>query len=140
MNFKRLVTCAVLVVAAALPASASAQLQVAPPGGDSVGDAVDLGTLSPSPSVFGFDADTSSYTLQPDLGEFNQCGSTVYDKTVWARFKTPRTGQIDVTAAGFDGVIGLSHQTRTGLAPGPCTDRLSGRIESFRRDSLPDVV
>src|SRR3954451_5881409 len=98
MTLKRLVAVAVLVMAAALPASASAQLQVAPPGGDDVSNAIDLGTISPRPNVYGFDADTSTYTLQQK--EFNQCGNSLYDKTVWASFRTPRTGQIDITAAG----------------------------------------
>jgi hypothetical protein len=139
MTFKRLVTCAVVALAAALPASASAQLQVPPPGGDNAEDAINLGTLQGSPSVFGFDADTSTYTTQS--GEFNQCGSTVYGKTVWSRFKAPRTGQVDVTAAGFNAVLGLSSLSKSGsLTPGPCSDRLTGAIESFPRETLPTVT
>jgi hypothetical protein len=139
MTLKRLVTCAVLALAAALPSSASAQLQVPPPGGDNVQDAIDLGTISPSPSVFAFDADTTNYTTQPELNEFDLCAGLGYGKTVWGKFRTPRTGQVDVTAAGFDGAIALLQQTRTGIAAGPCTNRLKGRIEAFRRDALPTV-
>jgi hypothetical protein len=139
MTFKRLVTCAVLALAAALPASASAQLQVPPPGGDNVQDAIDLGTLKGSPSVFAFDADTTSYTTQPELNEFDLCSGLGYGKTVWGKFRTPRTGQVDITAAGFDSAIALLRQTKTGIAAGPCTNRLKGRIEAFRRDNLPTV-
>jgi hypothetical protein len=139
MNLKRSLTCAALGVAAVFPTTASAQLQVPPGGGDNVQDAIDLGTLRPSPRVVGYQVDTSNYTLQPELGEFDICGNIPYGKTVWGRFATNRTGRVDITAAGFDGTIGLSRVVGDNLEAGPCTDRLAGRIESFGRDALPTV-
>jgi hypothetical protein len=148
-----LTACVALI---ALPAGASAQIQVAPPGGDAYRDPVVLGsTASPlplSPGVVGFDADTTNYTTEDSDpifaggGEYNICGpagaESVFGKTVWSVFYTNRTGRIDITAAGYDAVIGLhsfdspSDATST---PGPCTDRIAGRIESFPRDNLPTV-
>jgi hypothetical protein len=135
----------------AVPAVASAQLDVTPPKGDNYLDAVPLNgatALRPSPSVVGFTADTTNYTVEGPggifgaSGEFNQCGSSAYGKTIWSYFTVNRTGRIDVTAAGFDAVIGLaSFKSPNNPAPqgGPCVDRLSGRIESFPRDNLPTV-
>jgi hypothetical protein len=141
MTYKRPAMFAALtLVFAAVPAAASAQLQLAPGKGDNIGDAIDLGSLKPSPAVAGFDADTSAYTTQPALNEFNKCGSSVYGKTIWSTFKTPRTGQLDVTAAGFDAAIGLARQTSSSVVGGRCTDRLAGRIESYGRNNLPTVV
>lgn len=125
-----------------LPAAASAQSSVPPPGGDNVANAI---TIQPQNSVFlpltpgvlGFSADTTSYTTEP--GEFDACGSSTYGKTIWSSFRVDRTGRIDITAAGFDSVIALLPATSSGLQPGPCTDRLAGRIESFPRDNLPTV-
>jgi|1186.fasta_scaffold26769_3 hypothetical protein len=138
MTPKRLAILIALVVVGALPANASAILQVTPPQGDNVSGAINFGTLSPSPSVAALDANTSTYTTQSN--EFNKCGASIYGKTIWSRFKTPRTGRIDITAAGFDSVIGLSPRTSFGEpGSGPCVDRLLGRIESFGRDNLPTV-
>src|SRR4051794_17479804 len=123
-----------------LPAAALAQ---AGPG-DRYQDPIVLGSqtspLPISPAVLGYNADTANYTIQdgdPIFGggpEFNECGNSAYGKTVWGIFYTNRTGRVDITAAGFDGVIGLAsfknpqEATPTG---GPCVDRLSGKIESF---------
>lgn len=120
----------------ALPAAASAQ---GGPG-DNLADAPLLreGPLQPSPSVTGFNADTTNYTTEN--GEFNQCGQSIYGKTVWTLFGVNRTGRIDVTTAGFDSVVAINQVTNQGLVGGPCSDRLAGRIESFARDNLPTVT
>jgi len=154
--FRTLLTvCAALLV---VPAVASAQLQVPPPGGDNYLQPIFLGdTANPlplTPGVVGFDADTTNYTTedQPNPntfanGEYNACGPSsnpsFYGKTVWSVFYTNRTGRLDVTAAGFDAVIGL-HAFRSPQdprsIPGICTDRIAGRIESFPRDNLPTLI
>jgi hypothetical protein len=133
--FRTLLTaCALLAV---LPAAASAQ---AGPG-DNLSGALLLGSgpLPPSPAVIGINADTTNYTTEN--GEFNQCGQSAYGKTVWGIFTVNRTGRIDITAAGYDAVLGLAHVTGPGprIEGGPCVDRLSGKIESFPRDNLPTV-
>jgi hypothetical protein len=137
--------CALMLVA--MPATASAQSGGGP--GDNYLDAIPLGTLAPSPAVVGVTADTTNYTTEGPggsfgaAGEFNQCGQSAYGKTAWSYFTTDRTGRIDITAAGFDAVIGLasfaSPQNAVPPEGGPCVDRLSGRIESFPRDNLPTV-
>lgn len=137
--------CALMLVA--MPATAAAQ---GGPG-DNYLDALPLGNgpIPPSPAVIGVTADTSNYTTEGPggsfgaNGEFNQCGQSAYGKTFWSYFTTSRTGRIDITAAGFDAVIGLaSFESPQNAVPpqgGPCVDRLSGRIESFPRDNLPTV-
>jgi hypothetical protein len=136
-----LVACAAL---AALPAAASAQSTVPPPGGDNYADAIPVRPAETvfmplTPAVLGFGADTSGYTTE--AGEFDICGSSTYGKTIWSLFAVDRTGRIDITAAGFDNVIALLPvDARTGVpGSGPCVDRLAGRIESFPRDNLPTV-
>jgi hypothetical protein len=135
-----LTLCAALL---ALPAAASAQSTVPPPGGDNFSDAIRVSPansqfLPLSPGVLGFSADTSTYTTEP--GEFDACGSSTYGKTVWGFFAVDRTGRIDVTAAGYDSVLALLPVSQNGTPlSGPCTDRLAGRIESFPRDNLPTV-
>ena len=135
MKLIRTLTAACALMLVAMPATASAQ---GGPG-DSLSDPIVLGNgpLPPSPAVIGFSADTTNYTTEN--GEFNQCGQSAYGKTVWGVFGVNRTGRIDITAAGFDAVIGLARLTNQGLEGGPCVDRLSGRIESFPRDNLPTV-
>src|SRR5919199_3350540 len=118
MTFKRVGICAALATMAAFPAAASAQLQITPPKGDSTGDMIDLGTLRPTPSVVGYDADTTTYTTEN--GEFNRCGQSLYGKTIWARVRTPRYGRLDVTAAGFDAVLGLGRIVGGTIQAGPC--------------------
>jgi hypothetical protein len=106
-----------------------------------------------TPSVLGYEiADTTPYTNDSGLGvfpqnvEYNRCTlgsrSSDYDKTVWSVFYTDRYGRLDVTATGFDAVIGLARFNNPN-DPAPtaqvCSDRLAGRIESFPRDNLPTV-
>jgi hypothetical protein len=136
------------VMALALPAAASAQ---GGPG-DNYLDSLPLGSgpLSPSPAVIGVNADTTNYTTEGPggsfgpAGEFNACGQSAYGKTFWSYFTVNRTGRIDITAAGYDAVIGLaSFESPQNAVPpqgGPCVDRLSGKIESFPRDNLPTVI
>jgi hypothetical protein len=135
-----LAACAALM---ALPAVASAQSAVPPPGGDNIADAIPVrpqnSTFLPlSPGVLGFSADTTNYTTE--AGEFDVCGQSTYGKTIWSLFAVDRTGRIDITAAGFDSVLALLPINNAGVPQsGPCTDRLAGRIESFPRDNLPTV-
>jgi len=126
----------------ALPAAASAQSAVPPPGGDNQADAIpvrpaDSTFLPLTPGVLGFSADTTNYTTEPN--EFDACGQSTYGKTIWSVFAVNRTGRIDITAAGYDSVLALLPVTNRGVGSGPCTDRLAGRIESFPRDNLPTV-
>lgn len=139
MNFKRLTLCAALAVAAAFPATASAG---AGPG-DDIADAIfppgavlPLSTAS-DPNILGFEVDTSAYGTE--AGEPTDCpvSRTSYGKTVWGGFRAPQYGRLDVTAAGFDGVIMLIDANANRIAD--CTDRLAGKIESFPRDDLPTV-
>jgi len=143
---------AVFAALLALPAAASAQSTVPPPGGDNYADAIPVRPsnspfLPLTPGVLGFGADTSSYTVEGPSpafgpnGEFNVCGQSAYGKTIWSLFAVDRTGRIDLTAAGYDSVIALLPvDADTGVPQGgPCTDRLAGRIESFPRDNLPTV-
>jgi hypothetical protein len=137
-----LAVCAALL---ALPAAASAQSTVPPPGGDNYADAIPVRQqnspfLPLTPGVLGFGADTTNYTTE--AGEFDLCGNSSYGKTIWSLFAVDRTGRIDITAAGYDSVLALLPvDARTGApGSGPCTDRLAGRIESFPRDNLPTVI
>src|SRR5688572_14418523 len=109
MNFKRLAMCAVLALTAAFPATAMAG---AGPG-DDIADAIfppgatlPLSTAS-DPNILGFEVDTSAYGVE--AGEPTNCpvSRTSYGKTVWGGFRAPQFGRLDVTAAGFDGVIML---------------------------------
>jgi hypothetical protein len=135
-----LVACAALM---ALPAVASAQSVVPPPGGDNLADAIPVrpqnsAFLPLTPGVLGFQGDTTNYTTE--AGEFDVCGNSTYGKTIWSVFAVDRTGRIDITAAGYDSVLALLPVNRAGVPQsGPCTDRLAGRIESFPRDNLPIV-
>ena len=72
--------------------------------------------LPPSPSVLGFSADNTNFSLEPN--EFNQCGNSIYGKTAWSLFSVNRTGRIDVTTAGFDSVIAINDETNEVLAVG----------------------
>jgi hypothetical protein len=134
---------------ALLPASALAQTPEPPGSGDNYLQPIVVSNSAnpqPFPGVLGFDVDTTNYTLEnsPTFGgvEFNQCGTSIYGKTVWSIIYTNRYGRIDITAAGYDSVIGLASfkdPNNPTPAGGPCTDRLSGKIESFARDNLPTV-
>jgi hypothetical protein len=139
-----LALCAALLV---LPAVASAQVPITPPGSDNYVDGYPLADPL-VPGAVGFSADTTNYTTEgPNAffdspGEFNSCGRSVYGKTIWSYFHVQQTGRVDITAAGYDAVIGLaSFASPQSAKPsgGRCTDRLSGRIESFPRDDLPTV-
>jgi hypothetical protein len=145
------VTRAVFAALAALLLLPAAALAQAGPG-DRYQDPIVLGTatqpLPITPAVVGFNVDTTNYTTQdgdPIFGggpEFNACGQSAYGKTAWSIFYTNRTGRVDITAAGFDAVIGLaSFDSPQNAVPagGPCVDRRSGNIESFPRDNLPTV-
>ena len=138
-----------LVALALLPATAMAQ---AGPGDNYLapnflGD--EQNPLPLSPAVLGFSADTTNYTTENNASlfggngqEFNQCGSSIYGKTVWGVFFTNRYGRLDITASGFDSVIGLaSFDSPQNPRPtgGLCSDRLFGTIESFNPDFLPTV-
>lgn len=137
MTSKRLLPLAACLLAVAFPSSALAQ---GGPG-DNIADAIVMQNGQPlplSPQVIGIqNINTSNYTTEP--GEFNRCGNSIYGKTMWSLFRVNRTGRIDVTAAGFDSVIAINRIANDRLQGGPCTDRLSGRIESFPRDNLPTV-
>jgi hypothetical protein len=136
---------------ALLPATALAQTTEPPGSGDAYLSPIVVSTSQspqPVPGVLGFDVDTTAYTTEDGAAifgggpEFNQCGNSAYGKTVWSVFYSNRYGRIDITAAGYDAVIGLaSFKSPSEAAPvgGPCTDRLSGKIESFARDNLPTV-
>jgi hypothetical protein len=124
----------------ALPAAASAQ-------SDNLADAPIIANPLPlTPSVLGFEVDNTPFTVEQN--EPNSCvvqGPTgaftsIYGKTFWGLFSADRAGRLDVTSAGADTVISLYEQERAGdFSRLDCTDRLSGRIESFPRDNLPTV-
>lgn len=148
--FRYLVSAALALAVA--PASAVAQTPEPEGSGDNYFAPVLVSTNTAprrlSPSVIGYDVDTTNYTTEngaPIFGggpEFNQCGNSAYGKTVWSVFYTDRYGRIDITAAGFDAVIRLvSFKDPNNPTPteGPCTDRLFGNIESFPRSNLPTV-
>jgi hypothetical protein len=157
MKLLRTLSTVCALTALASPAAASAQVQAPPPAGDAYRNPIILSNatspLELSPSIVGFDADTTNYTTEDSDsifeggGEYNICGppgrESAYGKTVWSVFYTNRTGRIDITAAGFDAVIGL-HRFRSPAdirpIPGSCTDRIAGRIESFPREGLPTVA
>jgi hypothetical protein len=142
MTSKRLLTSAAIALVAAVTAPAAAMAGAGP--GDDIADAITppdavlpLSTVS-DPHVLGYEPNTSAYTTE--AGENLGCpvSRTNYGKTVWGAFKASQFGRLDVTAAGFDSVISLYDATANG-AEIACTDRLAGRIEAFRRDSLPTV-
>jgi hypothetical protein len=146
MSFKRALALT-LTVAAALPAAASAQEQIAPPRGDNYLGPVFLNDESaPFPSdPIGIVADTTSYTTQADMfnppsqggpAEPNDCG-TPYGNTIWSVFYSNRYGLMNVSSAGpFDSVIAvIPFNGPDDPAPdfdnGYCTDSLTG----FQQDT-----
>ena len=158
MTPKRLLPLAACLLAVAFPSSALAQ-------GGTDGDNYlqpllfnDGSLASPRPmadgDVRGFTIpDTNPYTLQGDMfnppasggpPEPNQCGSTVYDKTVWSMFYAHRWGRADIKAAGgSDPVIGLvpfrsPNEPMPILRAGRCVDRLTGITDDF--GSNPPIV
>jgi hypothetical protein len=104
--------------------------------------------LKPSPAIVGYNVDTTNYTIEtgpiwgPTQTEFTTCGNSAYGKSVWGALYTDRYGRLDVTAAGFDAVIGIA-SFRDPNAPTPsqgaCVDRSGGRLESFPGNDLPTV-
>ena len=146
MSFKRALALA-LTLAAALPAAASAQEQIAPPRGDNYLGPVYLNDEStPIPAdPIGILADTSSYTTQADMfnppgsgapAEPNDCGSP-YGNTIWSVFYSNRYGLMNVSSAGpFDSVIAvIPFKSPDDPYPlfdnGYCTDSLTG----FQQDT-----
>lgn len=117
MLIKKLLAVAAMA-AAVWPAAASAQGQVDPPGGDDYTTPVTISAFDdpqPLPAAFGFDANTSKYTLQDDMfdppghggpREPRRCGDSTYSKTIWTVFHADRKGAMTVSASGgFDAVI-----------------------------------
>src|SRR4051794_14358871 len=147
MTVKRALVTALLALAA-LPASASAQAQIDPPGGDAYLDS--LIVSSPTDPLklntpVGFIADTTSYTIQSDMAnppgsggppEPNQCGTVVYGNTVWSAVYFKHYGRLKVTTSGpFDSVIGAVpfHSLSDALPQinrGSCYDGLTGFDEN----------
>jgi hypothetical protein len=147
MSRNRLLTCAALALVTAFSVPATAQAGAGP--GDDLTAALQppansapfiLLSTATDPHIAGFQVDTSAYTTE--VSEPVRCPqrtyTTTYGKTVWATFKAPQFGRLDVTAAGFDSVISLFDASANGAGIG-CVDRLAGKIESFPRDSLPTV-
>jgi hypothetical protein len=147
---KRLLACAVVALAGAFPAAASAQVRIDPPGGDNylepifVSDPEAPGRFPGQP--IGFIVDTSTYTVQQDMYnppgdrpgpvEPTQCGNAVYGNTAWAFFRSDRWGLMEITTSGsFDTVIGIIpfNNPLRDAAPqidnGACYDGLSGFAE-----------
>lgn len=147
MTVKRAVLSA-LVALAALPASASAQSEIAPPGGDAYLDSLIVSSPSNPLDVntpVGFIADTTSYTIQSDLAnppssggppEPNQCGSTIYGNTIWSAVYFPHYGKMKITTSGpFDSVIGVVpfkslNNALPNISAGHCFDALTGFDEN----------
>jgi hypothetical protein len=141
MYFKRALAIA-LTLAAVVPATAAAQLQIAPPDGDNyLGPIFMSDESNPFPSdEVGFIADTSAYTVQADMYSPPQSGGpmepvncgTAYGNTVWSVFYANRYGVMNVSTAGpFDAVIGVVPFTSPddpapNLNAGYCDDGLSG--------------
>jgi hypothetical protein len=142
---------AIIVLAgAALPASAAAQGQVDPPGGDDYFDPVTLSNFDdpqPLPTDSDFTADTTKYTVQADMfepssggpPEPHKCGKTVYAKTIWTVFRADRDGQMTIDTAGdFDAVIGFlpfgdpRHDPAPNLDDGVCINDSSSHEEQLR--------
>jgi hypothetical protein len=152
MRITRLLVGALAALMLLLPASALGQA----PAGDNylapIFIANEQQPLPLTPSVLGYEVDTTNATVddgQPIFGggpEYNACTigtrTSNYGKTVWSVFYVDRYGRLDVTATGFDAVIGLA-RFNSPNDPAPtavdCSDRLAGKIESFPRDNLPTV-
>jgi hypothetical protein len=151
MNLKRLVTLAVIVVAAAVPATAAA---IAPPASDNYLDSLLLNDENhplPYNKGFFFTADTTSYTIQSDMyspddsggpAEPNLCTNShgvrsQYGNTVWAAFYANRWGRMTIGASSgtFDEVIGIIpfdslRNARPRISRGACYDEKAGFTET----------
>jgi hypothetical protein len=142
MTSKRLLTSAAIALVAAVAAPAGAQAGAGP--GDDIADAITPpGSVLPlstgsDPHVLGYEVDSSAYTTEGNETLSCPISRTSYGKTVWGAFRASQFGRLDVTAAGFDSVIALYDATANG-AEIDCTDRLAGKIEAFRRDTLPTL-
>jgi hypothetical protein len=147
MTIKRLVALAVLVLAAAFPSAAGAQLHITPPEGDNYLDAIPFTDPGPfSNSEVGFIADTSSYTTQSDVfvpegtgggpAEPTLCGNTTFGNTIWSFFRADRYGIMNLSTAGnFDSVIAIMpfnspRDAEPHISQGICWDRLGGFSET----------
>jgi hypothetical protein len=155
MTIKRLVSCVAVTLAVALPTAANAQTQVAPPAGDNYLCPVGLSDFNdpgrfPSQEI-GFIADTTSYSVQTDLFNPRDCGTTPgsggpreptgcgnasYGNTIWAVFYSDRWGVMNIETAGpFDSVIGVipfespASDPTPNINSGACYDRLRGFSE-----------
>ena len=147
MTLKRTLLSA-LIALAALPASASAQAVITPPSGDAYLDSLIVSSpknpLTLNTPV-GFIADTTNYTTQSDLAnppssggppEPNQCGNTVYGKTIWSAVYFKHYGRLKITTSGpFDSVIGaVPFKSLSNALPdirhGLCYDGLAGFDEN----------
>src|SRR3954471_9581835 len=157
MTIKRLVTCAALTLAVALPTAASAQTPVDPPQGDNYLQPVALSDFDhpgrfPSQEI-GFIGDTTSYTVQSDM--FNPpgnggpveptiCGgNSEYGNTIWSVFHSDRYGVMVISVAGpFDSVIGVipfrsPNSPTPDITHGFCSDRLAGFQEELKGPVVP---
>lgn len=153
MTIKRAIALA-LIALAAIPAAASAQEAIPPPGADNYlspyffNDQTHPLTYDP----LGFTADTTSYTVQNDMfnppaqggpAEPNKCGNTVYGNTVWSVFYSNRWGLMTISTAGnFDSVIGVvpfdgPDNPVPSIDNGTCFDGLSGFQENAKFQGEP---
>jgi len=147
---KRLLTCAVLALAAAFPAAAGAQVEIPPPTGDNYLDGIFVSDPD-APGRFpngpiAFIADTTNYTVQQDMYapqasggpvEPTGCGNVTYGNTVWSFFRSDRWGLMSISTSGtFDSVIGVIplranpiDDAEPQIQRGACYDRLTGFSE-----------
>src|SRR3954470_4263395 len=130
-----------LVAAAALPATAAADEQVAAPKADAYLQPVFLnnGNGLVAGDQLSFSADTTSYTKQKSLydptfdpngnpvkgpagpAEPTSCGSTAYGRTIWTAFHASRYGVADIsaTSTSFDPVIRVIQFENPSTNPAP---------------------
>jgi hypothetical protein len=153
MTLKRALAIALLAMAA-LPAAASAQVQITPPGADNYLNPYffndEQHPLGYDP--LGFTADTTAYTTQTDMynppasggpSEPLTCGNTTFGNTVWSVFYSNRWGLMTVSTAGpFDAVIGVvpfdsPDNPVPNLDGSLCVDGLSGFQEEIKYQDLP---
>lgn len=154
MSFKRAIAIA-LTILAAVPAAAAAQTPVPPPQADNYLAPYFVGQGNPLVvgDVLAIQADTTNYTVQPDLFAPNGDGSpggggppepTVcegyqtpsrYGHTIWSVFRSRDYGTMNVSASSgnFDEVIRVvpfkSPSDPAPFLPGACYDNLAGSQE-----------
>ncbi len=155
MSFKRALATAFIALAA-LPAAAAAQTPVTPPDNDNYLQPffVNGGNSMTVGDVLAIQADTTNYTVQPDLFSPNGNGTpggggppeptvcegyqnpATYGNTIWSVFRSRNYGRMNVSAASgnFDEVIRVvpftSPDNPTPVLPGACYDNLAGSQES----------